>query len=55
MRKFEEILEIEKSHFGAYDNQSPFRIDIKGIYNEFDQQSFLRRLQVEYLMLKEYC
>lgn len=27
MRKFEEILEIEKSHFGAYDNQSPFRID----------------------------
>ena len=42
-----EIAFAEKSHFGAYDNQSPFRIDIKGIYNEFDQQSFLRRVQVE--------
>lgn len=38
---------IEKSHFGIFDNQSPFRIDVKGIYSEFDQQSFLRRVQVE--------
>ncbi len=37
----------EKSHFGAFDNQSPFRIDLKGIYSDFDQQSFLRRVQVE--------
>lgn len=37
----------EKSHFGVFDNQSPFRIDVKGIYSEFDQQSFFRRVQVE--------
>lgn len=37
----------EKSHFGVFDNQSPFRIDVKGIYSEFDQQSFLRRVEVE--------
>ena len=37
----------ERSHFGVFDNESPFRIDVKGIYNEFDQQSFLRRVPVE--------
>lgn len=42
----------EKSHFGVFDNQSPFRLDVKGIYSEFDQQSFLRRVQVESLKLK---
>ncbi len=42
----------EKSHFGVFDNQSPFRIDVKGIYNEFDQQSFLRRMQVEFFNRK---
>jgi hypothetical protein len=40
-----EIVEAlkEKSHFTVHDKLSPYRVDVKGIYTDFDKESFSRR------------
>ncbi|MBS3134462.1 hypothetical protein J4214_04495 [Candidatus Woesearchaeota archaeon] len=38
----------EKSHFTVLDKNSIFRIDIKGIYNDFDRESFNRRRRINF-------
>lgn len=38
----------EKSHFTVLDKNSIFRIDIKGIYNDFDRESFNRRKRINF-------
>lgn len=35
----------EKSHFTIFDERSAYRIDCKGLYSKFDEQSFQRRIK----------
>ncbi len=38
----------ERSHFTVFDDESTYRLDLKGIYNDFDRISFSRRRKVEF-------
>lgn len=44
----------EKSHFTVFDNKSIFRIDIKGIYDDLDRDSFSRRRKIHFRGLNLY-
>jgi hypothetical protein len=44
----------EKSHFSALDNESLFRLDIKGVYNEMDKRTLMNRRVVTYAGIKIY-
>ncbi|MFQ5888404.1 MAG: DUF6036 family nucleotidyltransferase [Candidatus Hydrothermarchaeales archaeon] len=44
----------EKSHFTAEDKDSMIRLDIKGIYNKMDQQTFERRMDFVHKDTKIY-
>ena len=41
----------EKSHFSVFDNKSIFRIDIKGVYDDLDRDSFSRRKNIHFMGL----
>src|SRR3989344_4755822 len=38
----------EKSHFSVFDKRSIFRMDIKGVYNDLDKDSFSRRMKIHF-------
>ncbi len=44
----------EKSHFTVFDQKSVFRMDIKGIYNDLDSDSFSRRKKIHFRSLDIY-
>lgn len=44
----------EKSHFTIVDTKSIYRLDIKGIYNELDKDSFRRRIKINFNNLTFY-
>ncbi len=44
----------EKSHFSIFDNKSIFRIDIKGVYDDLDKDSFFRRKKINFKKLEIY-
>jgi hypothetical protein len=44
----------EKSHFSAFDKDSLFRLDIKGVYNEMDERTLKNRRAINYRGMKLY-
>ncbi len=36
----------ERSHFSVLDNQSNYRLDVKGIYSDLDSETFSRRREI---------
>lgn len=44
----------EKSHCTIEDKLSPYRLDVKGIYTKFDEETLRRRVEVDYLGVKMY-
>ena len=44
----------EESHFTIFDDRSVFRIDVKGVYDDLDKDSFSRRKKIKFRNLRFY-